>query len=72
MANNNAEDTLKELEDKLNQLKEQTDANKDELDNNCVKWDDLGLLLIFGSLTPSRGCFSAIQWSFGGGLLITE
>ena len=47
MANNNAEDTLKELEDKLNQLKEQTDANKDELDNNCVKWDDLGLLLIF-------------------------
>ena len=44
MANNNAEDTLKELEDKLNQLKEQTDANKDELDNNCVKWDDLGLL----------------------------
>ena len=47
MANNNAEDTLKELEDKLNQLKEQADANKDELDNNCVKWDDLGLLLIF-------------------------
>ena len=46
MANNNAEDTLKELEDKLNQLKEQTDANKDELDNNCVKWDDLGLFLI--------------------------
>lgn len=50
MANNNAEDTLKELEDKLNQLKEQTDANKDELDNNCVKWDDLGLFLNFYSL----------------------
>ena len=54
MANNNAEDTLKELEDKLNQLKEQTDANKDELDNNCVKWDDLGLLLIFIRLTEWR------------------
>lgn len=54
MANNNAEDTLKELEDKLNQLKEQTDANKDELDNNCVKWDDLGLFLNFYSLFQSR------------------
>ena len=47
MASNNAGHTLKELEvfeDKLNQLQEQTDANKDELDNNCVKWDDIGLL----------------------------
>ena len=54
MANNNAEDTLKELEDKLNQLKEETDANKDELDNNCVKWDDLGLLLISIRFVQSR------------------
>ena len=54
MANNNAEDTLKELEDKLNQLKEQTDANKDELDNHCVKWDDLGLFLISIRFFQSR------------------
>ena len=44
VANNNAEDTLKELENKLADLKDQTDANKSELEDNCVKWDDLGLL----------------------------
>jgi len=41
LANNNAEDTLKELENKLADLKDQTDANKSELEDNCVKWDDL-------------------------------